>query len=69
MRFYYDEDSNYGQMVLELLALVESLRDPSKTYDDTEVHDILTEISAHALMIRRQNDRTAHVYDKNTYRS
>lgn len=68
MRFFYDEQSNYGQQVLELLGLVESLRDPDKRYDSTEVHDILTEISAVALMTRVQNDRTAHVYDKDTYR-
>ena len=67
MRFFYDEQSDYGQMVLELLALVESLRDPERKYDSTEVHDTLTDISAHTLKIRRQIDRTAHVYDKYTY--
>ena len=59
MGFFYDEDSQYGQLVLELAGLVASLQDPNKIYTHHEVHETLTEISARALMIRKQNDRSS----------
>ena len=66
MNFKYDEESEYGQALLNLLGLIGLLQDDEKTYTSTEVHDTLTEIVAEALRIRKQVDRSARAYDAGT---
>lgn len=63
MNFMYDEESDYGQALLNLLGLIGLLQDEEKTYTSTEVHDTLSEIAAEALRIRKQLDRSSRVYD------
>lgn len=63
MQFKYDEESPYGQEVLNLCGMVALLQDDEKTYTSAEVHDILSEIAAEALRIRKQVDRSSRVYD------
>lgn len=63
MNFMYDEESPYGQGILNLLGLIAWLQDDEKTYTSIEVHDTLSTIAAEALRIRRQVDRSAGAFD------
>lgn len=67
MDFKYDEESEYGQALLNLLGLIGLLQDEEKTYNSMEVHDTLSEIAAEALRIRRQVDRSARAYDEHKF--
>ena len=44
MRFKFDEESEYGQEVLELVGLVNTLMEPDRIYTKTEVMKILKQI-------------------------
>lgn len=63
MKIRYDEESPYGQELLNLLGLIAWLQDDEKTYTSIEVHDTLSTIAAEALRIRKQVDRSAEVFD------
>ena len=63
MNFRYDEESPYGQGVLNLLGLIAWLQDEEKTYTSIEVHDTLSTIAAEALRIRKQVDRSSEAFD------
>ena len=63
----YDEDSEYGQALLNLLGLIGLLQDEEKTYNSTEVHDTLSEIAAEALRIRKQVERSSRAYDEHKF--
>lgn len=63
MDFKYDEESPYGQTIIQLICMVATLQEDDKTYKSADVHDILSEIAAEALRIRKQVDRSARAYD------
>ena len=65
MEFFYDPDSPYGEDIQTLSDMVALLKDHEKTYTSAEVHDILSEITAAALRIRRQVDKSSRAYDVN----
>lgn len=55
-------DSPYGEDIKTLSGMVALLQDHEKTYTSAEVHDILSEIAAAALRIRRQVDKSERAY-------
>lgn len=63
MDFKYDEESPYGQAIRNLICMVARLQDDKFTYKSADVHDILSEIAAEALRIRKQVDRSSRAYD------
>lgn len=63
MKITYDEESPYGQGLLNLLGLIAWLQDDEKTYTSIEVHDTLSTIAAEALRIRKQVDRSSEAFD------
>lgn len=63
MKIMYDEESPYGQGLLNLLGLIAWLQDDEKTYTSIEIHDTLSTIAAEALRIRKQIDRSSEAFD------
>lgn len=50
--FHFDEESDYGQEILELLAMVSELTDPDGEYNKIDVLESLTRIKEKVRRIR-----------------
>lgn len=52
MKFKFDETTDYGQDILELVAMVNELMDPDRIYCKKDVIGILRRISSNATTIK-----------------
>lgn len=53
MKFKFDEDSDYGQDVLDLVGEVNLLMDENRSYQKTDVNAILIQIKVKSEAIQR----------------
>lgn len=63
MKIIYDEESDYGQQILQIMAELASLMDEDKLYTKTEICSILIKVKNYAYNLKDKVRNTPAVDD------
>lgn len=63
MKIIYDDDSDYGQQILQIMGELAMLMDEEKLYTKTEICSILSKVRNYAYNLRDMVQRTPATED------